>query len=37
MGTLSVNFNNISFDNNFEKDDPNTIIAIRLMAWQSKF
>ena len=32
IGTLSVNFNNINFDNNFEKDDPNTIIAIRLMA-----
>ena len=27
MGTLSVNLNNINFYNNFDKDDPNTIIV----------
>ena len=30
MGILSVNLNNINLDNNFDKDDPNTIILIKL-------
>ena len=29
---LSVNLNNINFDNNFDEDDPDTIILIRLLA-----
>ena len=36
MGILSVNLNNINLDNNFDKDDPDTIILIRLLAWHSK-
>ena len=31
MGILSVNLNNINFDNNFDEDDPDTIILIRLL------
>ena len=37
MVILSVNFNNINLDNNFDEDDPDTIILIRLLAWHSKF
>ena len=31
MGILIVNLNNINLDNNFDEDDPNTIILIRLL------
>ena len=31
IGILSVNLNNINFDNNFDKDDCDTIILIRLL------
>ena len=37
MGILSVNLNNINLDNNFDEDDPDTIILIRLLARHSKF
>ena len=37
MGILSVNLNNIYFDNNFDGDDPDAIIPVRLLAWHSKF
>ena len=37
MSILSVNFNNINFDNNFDEDDPDTIILVRLLALHSKF
>ena len=37
MGILSVNLNNINRNNNFDEDDPDTIIIIRLLAWYSKF
>ena len=37
MGILNVNVNNISLDNNFDENDPDTIILIRLLAWHSKF
>ena len=37
MGILSVNLNNINLDNNFDEDDPDTIILIRLLAWHIKF
>ena len=30
MSILSVNLNNINADNNFDEDDPDTIIFIRL-------
>ena len=36
MGILSVNLN-INLDNNFDEDDPDTIILTRLLAWHSKF
>ena len=37
MSILSVNLNNINADNNFDEDDPDTIIFIRLQTQQSKF
>ena len=37
MGILSVNLNNIDLDNNFDEDDLDTIILIRLLASHSKF
>ena len=30
LGNLNVNLINISFDNNFDEDDPDTIILIRF-------
>ena len=30
MGILSVNINNIRLDNNYDEDDPDAIIFIRL-------
>ena len=32
-----VLINNVNLDNNFDEDDPDTIILIRLLAWHSKF
>ena len=37
MGICSVNLGNINLDNNFDEDDPDTIILIRLLPWHSKF
>ena len=37
MGILRVDRNNINLDNNFDEDDPNTLILIRLLVWHSKF
>ena len=37
MGILLVNLNNVYLDNNFDEDDPDTIILIRFLAWHSKF
>ena len=28
---------NLDNDNNFDKDDPDTIIDVRFLAWRSKF
>ena len=36
MDILSVNLNNINLDNNFDEDDPDLIIFIRLLVWHSK-
>ena len=36
MGILSIYLNNISPDNNFDEDDPDTIILTRLLAWYIK-
>ena len=33
IGILNIDFNNINLDNNFDEDDPDTIIHIRLLAW----
>ena len=36
MGVLSVNLKNIYLDNNFDKDNPDTIILVRLLVGHSK-
>ena len=37
MGILTTDLNNINLGNNFDKDDLDTIILIRLLAWHIKF
>ena len=37
MGILNVDLNIINLDNNFDADNPETIILIRLLAWYMKF
>ena len=37
MGILNIDLNSISLDKNFDEDDPDTIILIRLLAWHIKF
>ena len=37
MRILSIYLNNINLDNNFDEDDPDTIILVRLLAWHIKF
>ena len=37
MGILKIDLNNINLDNNFDEDDPDAIILIRLLAWHIKF
>ena len=37
MGILIIDINNINLDNNFDEDDPDTIILLRLLAWHTKF
>ena len=40
MTVLSVNLNNFNVnlgDNNYEEDDPEIIIYVRLLAWHIKF
>ena len=37
MCILNIDINNINLDNNFDEDDPHTIILIRLLAWHTKF
>ena len=37
MGILSIDINNINLDNNFDEDDPDTIILIGILAWHIKF
>ena len=36
MGILNIDFKNISLDNNFDEDDPDTIVLIRLLPWHLK-
>ena len=37
MGIRNIDLNNINLDKNFDEDDPDTIILIRLLAWHIKF
>ena len=37
MVILHIDFNNVSLDKNFDEDDPNSIILIRLLLWHIKF
>ena len=37
MGILNIDLNDININNNFDEDDPDTIILIRLLAWHIKF
>ena len=37
MGILNIDLNNINLDNNFDEDDSDNIILIRLLAWYIKF
>ena len=38
MGILRVNLNNINHDDtNYEENDPDSVIHVRLLAWHSKF
>ena len=36
-GILNIDINNISLDNNFDEDNPDTIILIRVLVWHNKF
>ena len=36
MDVVDVNLNNINVDNNFDEEDPNTIIHTRLLPWHTK-
>ena len=37
MGILNIDLNIINLDNNFDEDDPDTIILNRLLVWHIKF
>ena len=37
MSILNIDLNNINLDNNFDEDDPDTIIHTRLLTWHIKF
>ena len=38
MGILNIDLNNINCENtNYDEDDPDTIILIKLLAWHIKF
>ena len=37
MGILNIGPNNISLDDTFDKDDPDSIILIKFLAWHIKF
>ena len=37
MGILNIDLNNINLDNSFDEDVRDSIILIRLLAWQIKF
>ena len=37
MCILNIDLNNFNFENNFDEDDPDTIILVKLLAWHIKF
>ena len=38
MGIFNIDLNNIIFDDtNYDEDDPDAIIPVRLLAWYIKF
>ena len=37
MGIVTIYLDNINLDDNFDKEDPNTIILIRFLDWHTKF
>ena len=37
MGIFNIDLNNISLDNKFDVNDPDTIILIRVLTWHTKF
>ena len=37
MGILNIDLNNINLDINFDEDDPDISIRIRLLSWHIKF
>ena len=37
MGIANIDLNNINLDDNFDEENPNTIILIRLLAYHTKF
>ena len=37
MSILNIDLNNINLDGNFDEDDPDTTILIRLLVWHIKF
>ena len=37
MGILNIDLNNINLDNNFDEDDPDTVIHVTLLALRIKF
>ena len=36
MDIHNIDLNNINLDNNFDEDEPDSIILIRLLAWHIK-
>ena len=37
IGVVNIDLNHISLDDNFDKDDPDTIVLVRHLAWHIKF
>ena len=37
MGILDIDLNNINLGNDFDEDNPGSIVYVRLLAWHIKF
>ena len=37
MGIPNTDFNNANLDNNFDENDPDTIILLKILDWHIKF